>query len=181
MLIRLTRREDRLSTLKICIRNTVNNELAVSRHLESIDAGEHPGKQLLSLVLDEFEITGPHGTHQCLVLEPLGMSFTNLRTHFDENGVTKALLQQTIQMVLLGLDFLHQAGVVHTGLLSSHPKPLMTAQPPCSRANSGKRSKWAGHSKRLLYPFKRPKLQQLERKLRSTNTALQLALQALEL
>jgi hypothetical protein len=106
-------------TLKICIRNTVNNELAVSRHLESIDAGDHPGKQLLRLVLDDFEITGPHGTHQCLVFNPLGMSFTKLRSHFDENGVTKALLQQTVQMVLLGLDFLHQAGVVHTGMLSS--------------------------------------------------------------
>lgn len=49
------------------------------------------------------------------------------------------------------------------------------------QANSGKRSKIASHGRRLAYPFKRPKLQQLEGKLRSANAALQLALQALEL
>lgn len=42
-------------------------------------------------------------------------------------------------------------------------------------------SKIQGHGRKLLYPFKRPKLQQLEAKLGSTNAALQLALQALGL
>ncbi|KAL2139809.1 hypothetical protein VTI28DRAFT_4664 [Corynascus sepedonium] len=49
------------------------------------------------------------------------------------------------------------------------------------QANSGKRSKIASHGRKLVYPFKRPKLQQLEGKLSSTHAALQLALQALEL
>ncbi|KAH6630146.1 kinase-like domain-containing protein [Chaetomium sp. MPI-SDFR-AT-0129] len=71
---------------------------------------------LLRLVLDEFRITGPHGTHQCLVFAPLGMSFTKFRNLFPERGLEKVLLQQTLLLVLLGLDFLHQAGVVHTDI-----------------------------------------------------------------
>jgi hypothetical protein len=107
-------------TLKVCIRNrdtaTVDNEVSISQHLAATDPEGHPGKQLLRLVLDEFKITGPHGTHQCLVFNPLGLSFTDFRNRFPENGLNKELLQQTLQLLLLGLDFLHQAGVVHTGM-----------------------------------------------------------------
>ncbi|KAF3029615.1 hypothetical protein E8E12_000943, partial [Didymella heteroderae] len=108
---------DLLLTLKVCITQEdatkVNNELAISRYLKSIDA-EHPGKDLLRLVQDDFQITGPHGLHQCLLFAPLGLSYTDFRNLFPEKGLNKELLQQTLQLVLLGLDFLHQAGVVHT-------------------------------------------------------------------
>ncbi|EFY85852.1 protein kinase-like protein [Metarhizium acridum CQMa 102] len=65
-----------LLTLKVCTTQksaNVNNELAVSRHLRSVE-GEHPGRGILRLTLDDFQVAGPHG-----------------------------------------LDFLHQANVVHTG------------------------------------------------------------------
>lgn len=108
-----------LLTLKVCITQEgaakVNNELTISRHLKSIHA-EHPGKDLLRLVLDDFQITGPHGMHQCLLFAPLGLSYTDFRNLFPEKGLNKELLQQTLQLVLLGLDFLHQAGVVHTDI-----------------------------------------------------------------
>ncbi|KAK3900751.1 kinase-like domain-containing protein [Staphylotrichum tortipilum] len=111
--------EDRYLALKVCIRGhdatTVDNEVAVSQHIKSIDA-DHPGKQLLRVVLDQFHITGPHGAHQCLLFEPLGISFTKFRNRFPEGGLPVELLQQTLQLVLLGLDFLHQAGVVHTDI-----------------------------------------------------------------
>jgi hypothetical protein len=93
----------------------VDNEVAISRYIKSIDA-EHPGKDLLRLVLDDFQITGPYGMHQCLLFAPLGLSYTDFRDLFPEKRLSKELLQQTLQLVLLGLDFLHQAGVVHTGI-----------------------------------------------------------------
>ncbi|KAI0136392.1 kinase-like domain-containing protein [Xylariales sp. AK1849] len=111
--------ERSLLTFKICTKSQdatkVNNEVAISQHLKTIDA-EHPGKQLLRLVFDDFQITGPHGTHQCLLFDPLDISFTKFRNLFPEKGLNKELLQQTLQLVLLGLDFLHQAGVVHTDI-----------------------------------------------------------------
>lgn len=111
-------RANLLLTLKVCTSQEdatkVNNEVAISRHLNSIDA-DHPGKGLLRLVLDDFQIAGPHGKHQCLLFAPLGLSYTDFRNRFPEKGLNKELLQQTLQLVLLGLDFLHQADVVHTG------------------------------------------------------------------
>jgi serine/threonine protein kinase len=113
-------RENILLTLKICIAGQeatkVDSEVAISQYLKSIDA-EHPGKQLLRLVLEDFHIADPHGMHQCLLFNPLGISFSKFRNLFPEKGLNIELLQQTLQLVLLGLDFLHQAGVVHTGMI----------------------------------------------------------------
>lgn len=68
------------------------------------------------MVLDNFQIKGAHGSHQCLVFAPLGWTYTDLRNQLPEKALSKDLLQQSLLMILLGLDFLHQAGVVHTGL-----------------------------------------------------------------
>lgn len=91
-----------------------SNEVKVSELVESIVA-EHPGKARLRVALDTFQIQGPHGSHQCLVFAPLGLTYTKFRTLFPNNALNKDLLQQSLLMILLGLDFLHQVGVVHTG------------------------------------------------------------------
>lgn len=66
--------------------------------------------------LDDFRIRGPYGSHQCLVFETLGVTLTNLRDLFENRALEKTLLQKVLFMIVTGLDFLHQAGVVHTGL-----------------------------------------------------------------
>ncbi|KAI1774674.1 kinase-like protein [Hypoxylon cercidicola] len=90
----------------------VDNELVVSQHLKSTE-GEHPGRALVRVVLDDFQLTGHHGIHQCLVF------ITRFRNMFPGKVLSKDLFQHTFQLVLLALDFLHQAKVVHTGLV--HP------------------------------------------------------------
>jgi hypothetical protein len=97
----------------------VDNEVAVSQYLKSVDDNQHPGKQYLHLPLDDFQITGPHGIHQCVLFNPLGVSYTKFRCLFSEKGLHKEILQQSLQMVLLGLDLVHQAGVVHTVIFHS--------------------------------------------------------------
>jgi serine/threonine protein kinase len=91
-----------------------SQEVAISHHLRSIDT-EHPGKSYLRMALDNFEVEGPHGRHQCLVFPALGMSLTSLRDLFDERAIEKTLLQRFLLVVVTTLDFMHQAGVVHTG------------------------------------------------------------------
>lgn len=54
-----------------------------------------------------------------LGLQPTGPKFHALSDLFPEKALNKTLLQQTLQQVLLSLDFLHQAGVVHTGMFRS--------------------------------------------------------------
>lgn len=66
--------------------------------------------------LDDFRITGPHGSHQSLVFETLGLTLTNLRDLFENRALEKTLLQKFLFVIVTSLDFLHQAGVVHTGL-----------------------------------------------------------------
>jgi len=94
-------------------------EVKVSDHLRSIDAAEHPGKSHLRIALENFEVKGPHGTHQCLVFPALGVSLTNLRDLFDKRAIEKTLLQKFLVVIVTALDFMHQAGIVHTGMLST--------------------------------------------------------------
>lgn len=107
-------------TLKICATGETGTkdarqEVAVSEHIKSIDEPHHPGKDRLRVVLDNFEIEGPHGSHQCLVFAPLGRSLTDFRKLFPGNSISLDLLRQILLCIVIGLDFLHQVGVVHTG------------------------------------------------------------------
>ncbi|KAF6794987.1 protein kinase [Colletotrichum sojae] len=121
-------KENRLLTLKVCVAGEdAVNELAVSSHIKSIDA-HHPGRDRLRVVLDHFQIQGASGRHQCLLFSPLGMTYTDFRTRLQGNGLTVDLLRQSLLMILLGLDFLHQAGVVHTDI--SPNNVLLGAEDP---------------------------------------------------
>lgn len=82
--------------------------------MRSIDV-EHPGKSHLRVALDDFEVEGPHGLHQCLIVPCLGMTLTNLRDLFDGRALDKTLLQRFLLVIVNALDFMHQAGIVHTG------------------------------------------------------------------
>lgn len=101
-------------TLKVCVRGqTADHEIAVSEHLKH--ASDHFGKQLVRLVLDSFNVVGPHGRHKCLVYQPLGMNFTELQILCSDEKVPKDLIQRSIQLTLISLAFMHKNNVVHTG------------------------------------------------------------------
>lgn len=95
-----------------------SNELAISRHIKSFDDGIHPGKHRSRVTLDDFHVRGPHGTHCCLVFPALGRTLAQVRDVFEDRRLDKLLLQRFLYPILQGLDFLHQTGVVHTGLLN---------------------------------------------------------------
>lgn len=57
----------------------------------------------------------------------------------------------------------------------------LAPKPPPPSGGGSQRSKWKGRGDKLRYPFSRPKLQQLEERLRNANASLQLALQTVEL
>ncbi|GAB1314585.1 EKC/KEOPS complex subunit BUD32 [Madurella fahalii] len=106
--------ESTLLTLKVCVaEENAENEVTISNYIKSIQA-EHPGKERLRVMLDNFQVQGPFGRHQCLLFTPPGLTYTDFRKLFPENALNVDLLRQSLLMVLLALDFLHQAGVVHT-------------------------------------------------------------------
>lgn len=40
---------------------------------------EHPGFHYMRLMIDSFTVQGPHGSHHCLLFNPLSMTLTDLR------------------------------------------------------------------------------------------------------
>ena len=50
-----------------------------------------------------------------MVFQALGMSLSSLRDLFEERAIEKTLSQKFLLVIVTALDFMHQAGVVHTG------------------------------------------------------------------
>ncbi|KAI5276006.1 protein kinase [Aureobasidium subglaciale] len=73
------------------------------------------GLEKIRVALDDFEVEGPSGSYQCLIYTALGMNYIEFRNRIPGQAFSAELLQQSLLMVLLGLDLLHQAGVLHTG------------------------------------------------------------------
>ncbi|KAJ5352583.1 hypothetical protein N7452_001557 [Penicillium brevicompactum] len=112
-------RDHGYNTLKICIRDQrPDQEIAVSDHLDK--ASDHFGKGLVRLVLEQFNIPGPSGTHTCLIYQPLGMNFTELQQFCSDSKLPDDLLQRSVQLTLISLAFLHENDVVHTDISTNN-------------------------------------------------------------
>ncbi|KAL4733839.1 kinase-like protein [Aspergillus similis] len=90
-----------------------NRELSILLTLSN-SGMDHPGKRHVIELLDHFYHTGPNGTHLCLVFPVMisdgeGMTVTG---NTQKAGYIQAISRQ----ILLGLDFLHQLGIVHCDL-----------------------------------------------------------------
>ncbi|KAJ9253104.1 hypothetical protein DTO207G8_4405 [Paecilomyces variotii] len=112
-------------TLKVCVRaGRKNHEITISNYLKNQNrALNHPGRKRVRIVIDCFDIHGPHGTHNCLLYETLGQSYTDLISSLpdgDRNSLPKDLLQRGVTLLLMALDYLHEAGVVHTDVSSNN-------------------------------------------------------------
>jgi serine/threonine protein kinase len=110
-------RDHRYLTLKLCVRTKENGqhrEITIHEHLKSQHI-QHPGEGLVRSILELFEVTGPNGRHKYLLYEPLGLSFAEAARLLPENRFPKELVQRSIHLLLAGLAYLHDCGVVHTG------------------------------------------------------------------
>ncbi|KAE8384916.1 hypothetical protein BDV23DRAFT_176672 [Aspergillus alliaceus] len=84
--------------------------ILISEHLKN--CGGHPGKKLVRLVLDSFEVVGAHGKHTCLIYQPLGLSFTEFCDVLPDKTFPKDLVQRSIQLILISLAFMHENSVI---------------------------------------------------------------------
>ncbi len=82
-----------------------------------------PGAEYIAIPLDSFSITGPNGSHQCIVLPVLGPCVSPrlwLKLKKDPGPVLRGMAHQTA----LGMNFLHKHGLCHGG--TYHPIALST-------------------------------------------------------
>ncbi|KAK6501770.1 hypothetical protein TWF481_009596 [Arthrobotrys musiformis] len=103
-----------------------DREFAVLNHLNASRAsGPMLGSDHVICLKDSFYHQGPNGNHRCLVFELLGDNIYSILEDysFEMTGLgsqltkfPKPIAKRILKDVLLGLNFLHQNGVVHGDL-----------------------------------------------------------------
>ena len=95
-----------------------NQERVVYHHLAGVtDMDDNPGRQHVRELDDSFTLTGQHGDHDVFVMAPLAMSLRTLQEMQPRRVFQKLLVTSPLDQVLVGLNYLHNAEVVHTGEL----------------------------------------------------------------
>ncbi|KAL3475675.1 kinase-like domain-containing protein [Aspergillus californicus] len=108
--------QHRYIALKIYISGSEDREVRVLKHLSSVKTC-HPGSALVRTMIEEFEIAGPRGNHQCIVHEPLLTRLLHFQATLNPKSLPEDLLKGALQQLLLALDYLHsEAHVIHTDI-----------------------------------------------------------------
>ena len=97
-----------------------NQELEVFRHLAAITE-EHSGRAYVRRLEDSFKLKSSNGEHDCFVLIPLGMSMRTLQELNKDGIFAQSVVKGALDQLLFGLNFLHEADVIHTGNFASGP------------------------------------------------------------
>lgn len=85
---------------------------ALAQHHSS--SCERPGRDAVPLPLDEFEISGPNGKHQCYTMPPAQCNLKEASfCHLFPLEVTRALSYH----LTLAIAYTHSRGYVHGGML----------------------------------------------------------------
>ncbi|KAI1028157.1 hypothetical protein LB504_012448 [Fusarium proliferatum] len=74
----------------------------------------HAGRQHVREVRVTFKVSGPYGEHEVFVMSPLGMSLRTLQELQQDNVFQQSLVTSALDQTLLGLNYLHDADVIHT-------------------------------------------------------------------
>lgn len=75
----------------------------------------HAGYSHVMHLLDSFNHSGPYGSRLCLITEVLGENVQQLAIKFQNNVLPITAVKQMTKQLLLGVDYLHSCGIIHTG------------------------------------------------------------------
>lgn len=101
--------------IKVHVNTLKNNrELEVYKHLAGVNV-EHSGRSYVRWLEDSFNIESNYGDHDCFVMTPLAMSLASLQEMQPDRIFEPGLVRPALDQVLVGVDFLHDAEVTHTG------------------------------------------------------------------
>ncbi|PGH28292.1 hypothetical protein AJ80_00183 [Polytolypa hystricis UAMH7299] len=115
-----TVRDDKYRVLKVSTSlpkfpTATDRELKIYTHLTKVNS-THAGQSLIRELYASFDLQGPVGRHQCLILQPMHMTLLDMM-RLNPKPFDRPLLKMILRRLLLALDFLHtEAEVVHTDL-----------------------------------------------------------------
>lgn len=74
-----------------------------------------PGRENMPELFDSFELHGPNGAHQCLVMELLGQPMASLAESFATNRLPGHIAWKVIKRIVQATAYVHRMGVIHGG------------------------------------------------------------------
>ncbi|KAM0340745.1 hypothetical protein ACHAPU_010336 [Fusarium lateritium] len=116
-------RDRRHVALKL-YKNSKTEDLQLENELEAYKriseaSSEHPGRETVRELIDSFDITGPKGTHHCMLHLPLWESLGSVVYRTRDVRLTAPLLAFVLRRLFLALDFLRtECKVIHTNINS---------------------------------------------------------------
>ncbi|KAL4783312.1 kinase-like domain-containing protein [Aspergillus varians] len=107
----------RYVALKIIVAE-VSGKAVESKILRRLQSGNpnHPGRQYIASLLNEFFFTGPNGHHRCLVSEVHGCSVAESKENSTDFKFSPDISRAIAAQVTLGLAYMHSQGVGHGDL-----------------------------------------------------------------
>ncbi|CAG7966394.1 unnamed protein product [Penicillium olsonii] len=89
-------------------------ELRITQRITQTNAADD-GRYFVRTLLDSFDLQGPYGDYICMVFNPLYEPLWTLKRRFQGSVLPKDVLRTVIQMVVIGLHYLHtHCHVIHT-------------------------------------------------------------------
>ena len=111
--------KDRYVSLKVitAAASESNSEAKISQHLRKGNL-DHPGRNIVSFLMDNFWIEGPNGRHQCLVSEVLGASIAEAKEESKHMLFPLKTARDITAHLASGLSYIHSHGIIHGGWCS---------------------------------------------------------------
>lgn len=135
-------RDDVYVAVKICVAEMYH--IGQKRELETLKklAFRHPRLQHTVHLLDNFDLKGPNGSHNCLVYELLGPNIPDtIDAHFPAGRLPGRLAKVIAKQSLIGLDGLHQMNIAHGDL---HTRNLAFSIPCIDNVTEGQFTEMLG-------------------------------------
>ncbi|KAI0134009.1 CMGC protein kinase [Xylariales sp. AK1849] len=110
--------DHRYVTLKVHINALASNrELEIYQYLKGVESDDHPGREMIRMLEDNFKVQGPYGAHDIFVLPPLGLSLRAFQDMMPDHIFAQSLVQMALQRVIAAVNFLHrEADIIHTDI-----------------------------------------------------------------
>ncbi|RBR13629.1 hypothetical protein FVER53590_25260 [Fusarium verticillioides] len=95
---------------------SAENEIKILQHINQTNP-KHRGWHFIRKLTDTFNLDNPYGSHPCLVLEPLREPLWLYCSRYIGGVIPPDILKILLQMILLGLDYLHtECHTIHADL-----------------------------------------------------------------